>query len=324
MDNYLPIQSLDIEAEKRITFDLFLNLPLNDRVILYRRKGGALESSKLAAFAESNVQSFWIRKEDYNEFVKYVAARLKTLVDKPDQPGGKQMMVSAAKAILSSTFSSSSSAMVKALMGNLNEITGVLIESVLENISTSRKQAFRNLVAIADKGTDFHKHPVNVTSISVLIAFGIGYSTDKILAEVAMGALLHDIGLAKVPPRVANSAHDPMLLDRNERALLYQHGQLGLQILEEKKIKISEIVRAIITQHHEQFNGFGYPNALRGYVVNEFAQIVHVADEIDQIVRDEGSLAENLRTQLTRLFDQYTADKVIDPALANRIRRLFF
>ena len=324
MDNYLPIQSLDIEAEKSITFDLFLNLPLNDRVLLYRRKGGALESHKLAQFAESNVQSFWIRAEDYNEFIKYVAKRLKNLVEKPDQANGNVMMASAAKAILSSTFNSASSAMVKALMGNLNEITGVLIESVLENISTSRKQAFRNLVAIASKGTDFHKHPVNVTSISVLIAFGIGYSTDKILAEVAMGALLHDIGLAKLPPRVAAAAHEPLLLDRNERALLYDHGKLGLEILEEKKIRVSEIVRAILTQHHEQFNGFGYPNGLRGHVVNEFAQIVRVADEIDQLVRDEGSLAENLRTQMTQMFDQFTKEKIIDPALATRIRRLFF
>jgi HD-GYP domain-containing protein (c-di-GMP phosphodiesterase class II) len=321
--SFLPIQSLDIEAERRITFDLYLNLPLNNRVILYRRKGGALESDRLARLAEGNLQNFWIRKEDYNEFVRYVAGRLKALIDHPDPAGNRHMMVAAAKAILSSTFQSDDSAMVNALMGNLNEITGVLIESVLENTSPARRKSFSKLMQLSEKGSDFHKHPVNVSSLSVMIAFGIGYSTDRILSELAMGALLHDVGLAKLPSKVATSAHDLLSLTFEERRELYKHGQYAIEILEQKKIPLTEVMRAIIIQHHEQFNGSGYPAGLRGYVINEFAQIVRVADELDHLVRHELDSAETLRRQVTNLFNQLHDEKIIAPELATRIRKLF-
>ena len=323
IQNYVPIQSLDVEAEKQITFDLYLNLPLNQRVILYRRKGGHLESHKLTQLVDGNVTSFWIRKEDYKEFVKYVALRLKHLVEHSNNSQQNQMAVVAAKAILTSTFKSNDSAMVKALVGNLNEITATLIEAVLENISPLRKQAFKRLFEIAEKGTDFHKHPVNVTSLAVLISFGIGYTTDKILTEVAMGALLHDIGLARLPARVSAQAHDPLMLSREDRELLYNHGRIGLEILEEKNIKVSEIVRSILLQHHEQFNGFGYPNGVRGFDLNEFAQIVRMADELDQLVRSTGETAEILRKQMDQLFFKFESEKLIEPALASRIRNLF-
>lgn len=321
--SYLPIQSLDIEAEKRITFDLFLNLPLNNKILLYRRRGGELESHRLEQLIQGNVQNFLIRREDYNEFVKYVASRLRTLIDNPDPGAGNKMAVSAARSILSSTFQTNNSAMVDALMGNLNQITGILIEGVLERTAPSKRQAFRKLMQIAEKGTDFHKHPVNVTSMAVLMAFGIGYNTDKILADVAMGALLHDIGTAKLPTRVAMAAHDVLALTPDDRKLLYEHGRLGLEILDEKKIRYSEIVRAIVMQHHEEFNGGGYPAGLRGHVVNEFAQVVRVADDIDHLVRFHPFDAETLSSQLDHLFNRYYFDKVIEPSLATRIRGLF-
>jgi HD-GYP domain-containing protein (c-di-GMP phosphodiesterase class II) len=175
----------------------------------------------------------------------------------------------------------------------------------------------------SEKGTDFHKHPVNVTSLAVLISFGIGYSTNKILTEVAMGALLHDIGLARLPARVSAAAHDPLALNPNDRQLLYDHGQRGLEILDEKGITMSEIVKSIIMQHHEQFNGFGYPAGLRGYDINEFAQIVRVADELDHVVRAHAENAENLRKHLESMFFQLHEEKIIEPALAARIRNLF-
>jgi hypothetical protein len=66
---YLPIQSLDIEAETKITFDLYVNLPLNQKYILYRKKGGTLATSKMEMFTNNNVKNFFIQRDDYQEFV---------------------------------------------------------------------------------------------------------------------------------------------------------------------------------------------------------------------------------------------------------------
>ncbi len=321
--DYLPIQSLDIEAEKKITFDLFLNFPLNHRVVRYRKKGGALESVRLEKFIEGNVQNFWIRKEDFNAFVKYVAERLKSLIDLGESIENHQMMKLAAKSILSSTFTAKDSAMAHVLMANLGEISQLLIKSVLENIAPSRRRAFTKLVELAAHGSDFHKHPVNVTSLTAMITFGIGYSTEKILSEVAMGALLHDVGLAKLPIEISAHAHEPLVLGREARRELYRHCELGLTHLQENNIHVSEIMKAIITQHHEQYNGSGYPLGIRGGMVTEFAQIVRVADDLDRLIRQPVLDAQILRNQVTALFKQMSSEKIIEPGLASRIRKLF-
>lgn len=320
---FVPIQSLDLEAERQITFDLYLHMPINQRLLLYRRKGGALESDRLLNFVEGNFQNFMIRREDYNEFVKYVAARLKGLIDHPDPKARQQTMMTVARSILSSTFQAQDSSTVNALMGNLNEITGVVIESALDNVAQGRGKSFQKLVKVAEQGSDFHKHPVNCTSLAVLITYGIGYSTYKVLSDVAIGALLHDIGLAKLPSRISAAAHEPLSLSRDERRELYRHGEYGLKILEEKKIPVTEVIRAMVAQHHEQFNGFGYPAGLRGFAVNEFAQILRVADELDHLIRQEHLGAESLRSKVMQLFSRLQNDKLIEPDLASRIRRLF-
>jgi len=322
--NFVPIQTLDIEAEKQITFDLYLNLPMNQKVILYRHKGGELKTDRFEKLISRDAHNFCIRKDDLGEFVRYVANRLKLMIeDRGNGHSNPQMMASSARSILSSTFQAGNSAMALALMGNLNEITGVLIESVLENISPGRKKAFRKLLEMSSTGSDFHKHPINVTSLSVMIAFGIGYSTDKILTEVAMGSLLHDIGLARLPEHVAQMAHQPQNLSHADRQQLYRHGEYALDILKEKNIPVSEVLRAIVTQHHEQFNGSGYPLKLRGHLVNEFAQIVRVADDLDYLIRDQITDAQSLRKKVTHLFAHLQGEKVTEPGLGARIRGLF-
>jgi hypothetical protein len=62
--NYLPIQSLDIEADTKINFNLYVNLPLNNRYILYRRAGGHIESHRMEKLNDGNLSNFFIEKKD--------------------------------------------------------------------------------------------------------------------------------------------------------------------------------------------------------------------------------------------------------------------
>ena len=321
-NDYMPIQSLDIEAETKITFDLYVNLPLNNKYILYRRKGGKLENAKIEYFNQSNVHNFFVQKSEYNEFVKYVARRLKDLIGTENTESNKKVMTAAAKAILSSTINQDDPAMVKALLTNLNDITSVIIEGALEGTNSYSKTTFRKLSALAEMGTDFQKHPVNVTSLAVLIAFGIGYSSEKIISDLAVGSLLHDIGLARLSAKVIPFAHDVGQLIYKDREEVYTHPELSLKILSEKGFEVSEMVKAVILQHHEEFNGFGYPFGIRGYALNEFAQILRVADELDHLISAGYSGTGNLMVRVSELFDHLNRRKIIEPSLLIRIRSI--
>lgn len=318
---YVPIQSLDIEAESRITFDLYVNLPLNQKYLLYRRAGGHIESHKMEMFTQSNVSNFYIEKKDYKEFVKYVALRIKSLVGTQNSVENVKLMTAAARSILTSTLNQNDPAIANALMGNLNDITSTIIEGMLENtMGVGQKRLFQRLMLLAEKGSDFQKHPVNVASLAVLITFGIGYSMEKILTDMAMAALLHDVGLSRVPTKSIPYAHDVIRLGIYERDWIYKHPQLTLEILEEKKIQVSDLCKLIILQHHEEFNGSGYPQGLRGFNINELSQILRVADEIDQLFHSHFSSPGNLKVRLEALLDSLRDNKVVEPSLLARIR----
>jgi HD-GYP domain-containing protein (c-di-GMP phosphodiesterase class II) len=234
-----------------------------------------------------------------------------------------------AKTVLSSTFRQESGKVAQILMENLNDITGTIIESTLEGaVFLQTKKLFTRLTLLAEKGTDFQRHPVNVTSLAVLISFGIGYNNERILADLAMAALLHDIGLAKLPTRVIQNAHHPIALTIEERMQLRDHPQLSVEVLHERGIEISELTQIIIHQHHEEFAGTGYPLGLRGYNLNELSQILRVADDIDQVFAQCQSFELQaggtglLRRGLLDLFDQLSGKKIVEPGLLVRIRSL--
>ncbi len=320
---YLPIQSLDIEAESKITFDLYVNLPLNQKYLLYRKKGGVLATSNLVKFSTGNVKNFFIHKDDYNEFVKYVAVRIKSLVGKETgSEESKKVMTAAAKAILSSTFAEADPAMTGALISNLNDITSMIIDSALESSKKYNKETFKKFCELAKRGTDYQKHPVNVTSLAVLMTLGLGYNNEKILSDMAMAGLLHDIGTSKLSPSVIAKAHSPEQLNYVERAGLYRHPEYTLQILKEKKVKASPFFETLVIQHHEEFNGFGYPRGVRGFNLNELAQVLRVADELDHLICSGYSSTSESKVSVTELMDRLHRDKVIEPTLCHRLRHL--
>jgi HD-GYP domain-containing protein (c-di-GMP phosphodiesterase class II) len=322
LDGFIPIQRLDIEAQTQITFDLYVNLPLNQKCILYRRKGGSVGSDRLAALSENNVRNFFIHKEDYQEFVKYVASRIKMLIGSVDTEENRRLMTNAARSILASTISEDSPAVTNALMANLNDITQNIIESILETSSIYNKRTFQRFAELAQRGTHFHKHPLNVCSLMVLISVGIGYSNEKILSDIAMASLLHDVGLSKLPQDIILKAHTPDALGTHHRQKLYEHPRYTIEILKERKVQISPLAEIIILQHHEEFNGFGYPKGIRGYNINEFAQILRVADELEMIIQNGFSTVGQLKKQVLGLLDTMHKEKIIEPTLSDRIRSI--
>lgn len=321
-ENLLPVPSIDIEAESKITFNLYVNLPLNNKYVLYRRAGSEVEADKMEKLASLNVSNFFIEKKDYEEFVKYVSQRLCSLLSQPESADYSRQISSTARALLSSTFSQNDPAIATLMMSNLNEITQVIIENTLDSSEVAAKKLFQKMAELGEQGTNFQKHPVNVASLAVLLTFGIGYSRPQILKDVAMASLLHDIGLSKVPTNVAVHAHEPLKLDIKERQWLYKHPLLSIEILEEKKIVISPAMKMMILQHHEEYNGSGFPFALRGFMINELSQVLRVADELDHLFQDLQTNPSPLRLRVAELLRRFSDQKVIEPLLLARIRRV--
>ncbi len=125
-------------------------------------------------------------------------------------------------------------------------------------------------------------HSVNCCVISTMIAVKMNYDI-KALRQLAVGALLHDIGLVGVPGMILKK---PGLLTDQEYDTVKQHPRYGYEIFRTSTL-FSELAGDIIHQHHERSQGQGYPAGLRDSNISGPARIVAVADVYDALTTDK-------------------------------------
>lgn len=123
-------------------------------------------------------------------------------------------------------------------------------------------------------------HSANVSLLTILIARKIGYQGNH-LGEIARGAFLHDIGKLKVPKHILNK---PGRLTENEYERIKKHPELGMKLV--KPFCLPEATLKPIIQHHERWNGTGYPLGLKEGEIHPNAQIVAVADVFAALIAD--------------------------------------
>jgi len=123
-------------------------------------------------------------------------------------------------------------------------------------------------------------HSERVTNLALRIGHAIGLTATD-LQILHRGGLLHDIGKIGTPPSILDH---PGKLAPEEMQIMRDHVKIGVRILE--PIPCFRGVLPIVAQHHEWFDGSGYPAGLAGENINLHARIVAVADCYDAIVSD--------------------------------------
>ncbi len=151
-----------------------------------------------------------------------------------------------------------------------------IVESLIKNPDA--------LVSLSQlKGYDDYTyvHSVNVAILLVSLAHSMGYHEERLI-EMGMGGLLHDIGKMRVPEKILNK---PGKLTDTEFAIVKRHPEFGLDTILDLR-GISDVTRKIVLQHHERYNGKGYPYGLKGERIHEVGLMSAVADVYDALTSD--------------------------------------
>lgn len=136
------------------------------------------------------------------------------------------------------------------------------------------------VAAIDARSEAVHRHSQNVSRYAVAIAKELGLSPTQV-EVVRIGGLLHDTGKIGVPDSILKK---PGSLDEEEWALMKQHASTGRAILGRG---IPKPVVECVLYHHEQPDGKGYPEGLKGDDIPFSARIVRVADVFDAMTTDQ-------------------------------------
>lgn len=122
-------------------------------------------------------------------------------------------------------------------------------------------------------------HAERVGVITQEIASKLGL-TPKEVSDLRTAGLMHDIGKIAIADSILNK---PERLDENEWAEIRRHPEVGYRILSSVS-EFAEIANHIL-EHHEHWDGNGYPNGLKGEEISLEARIIAIADAYDAMTK---------------------------------------
>ena len=181
----------------------------------------------------------------------------------------------------------------------------------------TRERAMR-LAALTDRLEARHgytnDHTTAVSRLAVAIGKRLGLRSEE-LADVELGALLHDVGKLDVPETILGK---PASLNGSEWRAMRRHVEFGERLL--RRVVDAPAVLAVVRSHHERWDGRGYPDGKRGEQIPLAARIVAVADAFQAITerrpyrkrRSEDAALAEIRRNAGSQFDPSCVEALQD------------
>ncbi len=158
-----------------------------------------------------------------------------------------------------------------------NEDLSFMLDTLYRNYRATLRGLARTLEA---RDIETRGHSDRVVAYSMTLGKRMGLTSNDLIA-LEQGALLHDIGKVGVPDAVLLK---PGALTTDEWIKMRAHVGHGLRIIE--GVEFLSGARFVVGQHHEKYDGSGYPRKLRGDGIHIHARIFAVADAFDAIRSD--------------------------------------
>ncbi len=178
-------------------------------------------------------------------------------------------------------------ALVKDLLHDARMGKSIDGERAAKTVDKMVDSIFRNPDAITSlsrlKSFDDYtfQHSVNVSVLALALGRHLGIVKEE-LRRLGVGAILHDVGKMRVPEQILNK---PGRLTDEEFAVMKTHTLHGAKILMDTRNVPNESA-AVALNHHERFNGRGYPRGVSGMAIGKFGLIAAIVDVYDAITSD--------------------------------------
>ena len=161
-------------------------------------------------------------------------------------------------------------------LASVKQAIGQMEQSILRN-----PDAFMWLRQLRKKDSYSYTHCIDCSALAVAFGRQLGLPADQI-HELAIGALLFDIGKTKVPQKLLTK---PGKLTEEEFTTVKMHVEFGLGIVDADN-GITPQTRAMIATHHEKLDGSGYPKKLKGGEIPLLGRIAAIVDFYDAVTSD--------------------------------------
>lgn len=190
-----------------------------------------------------------------------------------------------------------------------------IVMPVISGLIENRKRLVE-LIDLKPMADYNYYHAANVVVLSLLLGIELGVTGNE-LYELGMAALLHDVGNIFIPKSIMQK---PTALSADEYNVVKQHTEMGFQFLRDHfDISIDACIGAL--QHHENYDGSGYPNRLRQDKISIYGRIIAVTDVYDALV-SRRPFREPMYPCEAMEFMSFNAGIMFDPDIVAILRRV--
>jgi HD-GYP domain-containing protein (c-di-GMP phosphodiesterase class II) len=159
------------------------------------------------------------------------------------------------------------------------------IDSVVKEMLDVLRQSKNEMIQLILLG-EWVERRLSVSAVNCMIISAVIGNTMRLashrLLQLATGALMHDVGMLKVEKGILEKQGR---LSSEELTQIRTHPVMGYQIIS-KDMKYPEEIALVALQHHEHWDGRGYPRSLKGEDITLFARVVTVADAYEAMVSE--------------------------------------
>ncbi|MBI3557060.1 MAG: HD domain-containing protein [Deltaproteobacteria bacterium] len=302
---FRPVKLIDIGPDTQLDFDTYVFLPLNKKHIKFSAAGDVLEQERADRLRQHDVGSLYVSAGQLERFYEYTASRLQAIQGDAtlSLTERTERLERAVRGLVGELFTSDETSEddAKRIVSDCQNVVRTYITN------TQSGNLYEKILTVNDTNSDTYSHAANVSTYAALFALALGVGN---VDDIALAGLLHDIGMAHV-------AHEDLI----------PHPATALEIIRKRKLVLSDLVEAIIFQHHERFDGQGYPGKLRGIEICIEAQLLALADRIDEMTAPELDQARvTPREAVARLLKETGDDPAhaaFDIAMVEKVWALF-
>lgn len=269
-EQFFGIRLNSVAPSVPLSYDLYL--AVNSRPILFRKKGDSLTPQRMKMLAGHGGDKFLVPEDQRAVYM----GSLRDTIRNPDSSTD-----------LKSRFIKESAFLHVHDLFTKNEIRPVvneaksLIADMVDFVSADM-EAVVSLLRLSAHDYYTYNHCVDVAVYSIVLAKKVFGEDRDLLLTAGMGGLLHDIGKRKLDWNIINKTTS---LTPAEWEEIKRHPLYGRDTLMEVN-SISESTRLVVFEHHENFDGTGYPRGLEGDEISKLSRIVTIADVFDALTTD--------------------------------------
>jgi len=271
--DHMPISPSSLRTNTTVGCDIYMltKTTAEVRFVLYCKSDAVFDEAKKSMLLAQRIKSLFIKKEDQQAFFEYLENNFQHIIADTSIPPDERTKIvhGAATNLVKDLFEDPRS-------GSLERsklFAHNLVDYVIKDTTSAE-----SLMKIAVHEYYTYTHSVNVAAVGTLFGQDLGLGVAD-LKGLCAGILVHDVGKTKISTDILNKKGK---LTKEEFEEIKKHPEYGAEILDATDTKFKE-ERIVTLQHHENFDGTGYPYGLKKEEIHTCGKISRIIDVYDAL-----------------------------------------